>query len=177
MSFRIITLFFVGLWSAASYAQSQVEYIVHQKYSGELDANGWVRASSVLSKFSIEMPCNFVEYTSKSEKSEPGIHFLGCQRADDVRFAVIRGSDEQGVQRSNFDSFADDKRFQSFTFKGQPAYQYTTMAEGKCAKAMIVWSGRETLSLVAERISGTANCLGILVDGQKFVQSLEIEQQ
>ena len=177
VSLKVLTGLAVLLaWQSPVVASDTSPIIVHREQVNTLQPDGWGAAQSTAGRFSAEFPCIFNDYTSTSpEQPALKLHWLQCQRADGVRFAVMRpqGADAK-LARASFDSLAKDPRYSSTTFKEMPAYSYATMADERCARVMLVWTGTEAVMAIAERIEGTANCLQVLMDGNRFAQSLEV---
>lgn len=163
---------------AALAAEETPSIIVNRAGAGALDESGWTAATSSKGRFAAQFPCLYDDYIS-NDPAQPEIelHWLNCQRVDGVRFAVMRNVGQSPeTAKAGFDSLAADKRFNPVPFKGMPGYSYATMADGKCARVMMVWTGQDMIMAIAERISGEANCLGILADANTFVQSLEVDR-
>jgi hypothetical protein len=151
--------------------------IVHQQGAGQLDESGWTDARSDGGAFSGRFPCVYDDY-SQTDPAQPELllHWLNCLRSDNVRFAIMRSTGLEAKQaRAMFDGFANDPKFRPLTFKGKSAYSYATIADGRCARSLVVWTGQDSLSAVVERMGGDANCLTVLSDANTFMNALEVE--
>lgn len=163
---------------AASAQDGGSQLIVHHQGAGTLDQSGWTDAQSQDGGFSGRFPCLYDDYSQTvPEQPDLKIHWLNCLRADGVRFAMMRSVGlAPEAAKVRFDATADDKKFNPVTVKGMSGYSYATIADGRCARVTLVWTGQDTIMAIAERMGGEANCLGILADANKFVDSLEVER-
>ena len=89
-----LALIAVFLLVPTALAQSpREELTMHRKNAGELDASGWVTASSTSGSFSIRMPLKFNDFTVQMPPSSADVaktHGVGANSKEGIKFVAQR---------------------------------------------------------------------------------------
>jgi hypothetical protein len=154
---------------------------MHRVQAGALDANGWVVASSTEGQFTVELPCQFNDFTvANQEGSANKVFVVGCKRSDGSKFSATRASYQEGQT-------AAQENFSSAAKKGLGSGS-TTQLEGRgsdaailskidgpsgCGWERVVRAGSDNVLLIAEGKGEACQTVESLVP--RFFASLQAQ--
>jgi hypothetical protein len=138
----------------AAPAQAQAD-VVHRVNAGELDASGWVIASSAAGAFSVKLPCLYREVTRRV-LSISVVHKLDCRTAAGVEFTVSRNVFRNGkaAAKHHFDTVLE-QGMRRMTIGEMPAAEGQMAIGGLCAWSRVLRAGPNNNVLLTAVVPST----------------------
>ena len=181
---RAFAAILLALAASPAAAQDLPEGVtMHRTQAGELDASGWTTASSTNGSYSIEVPCNFNDYTFSTREAEGQVRTLeiiGCQSGTALRFSATRVNYPEGPAKAeeyyrkvDFRSpGTTQEEVPGETQSGLPYRHFRVSNAVQCGQFRVIRLGEGNIIMGVETLGG--GCFDFETVANRFFTSLEV---